>query len=370
MLAVSLTQYARAGEPDIPRIQAEAERGSVRQEIALAAAYLVGHGVTRDEKQAAYWYEKAANSGDPGAQEQIGFFYSAGIGVERNPVRAAEWFERAIAGGSTSAKVNLGVDYAWGLGVRKDPQFAVQLFREAAERGSGSGASYLGLSYYFGIGVAKDEGKAIHWFEVGSKLHDPQAEFDLAIALPGNANCDSAGRAIRLLHESANAGYVAAKFQLALRMIRDPKFASSNSTKEAVELLEQASSLGFWKSTTVLGTLYRDGRGEPKDKEAAYYHFRIAALQGGLKAATLLANDIKALRSELDESKTLALDLMAADWVQKHRRALEFVGAPRGSEKAFPALAIAYPEPGIHAGKAFPVSAFDEELSGDKSFLP
>src|SRR5262245_11787291 len=79
-LAAALTQSARAADPDIPRLQAEAERGSVQQEIALAAAYMVGRGVQRDEKQAAFWYEKAANSGNPGAQEQIGFFYSAGIG--------------------------------------------------------------------------------------------------------------------------------------------------------------------------------------------------------------------------------------------------------------------------------------------------
>ena len=110
-----------AVDPDIPRIQAEAKGGSISREIELGAAYLAGHGVARDEKQAAYWYEKAANSGDPAAQEQIGYFYQAGIGVERDPARAAQWFERAVAGGLISAKVNLGVAYVWGLGVRKDP---------------------------------------------------------------------------------------------------------------------------------------------------------------------------------------------------------------------------------------------------------
>jgi hypothetical protein len=57
------TYPAWAVSPDIPRIQAEAEKGSVQQEIELGAAYLMGRGVERNEKQAAYWYEKAANSG-------------------------------------------------------------------------------------------------------------------------------------------------------------------------------------------------------------------------------------------------------------------------------------------------------------------
>jgi hypothetical protein len=118
-----------------------------------------------------------------------------------------------------------------------------------------------------------------------------------------------------------------------------------------------------------LGILYRDGRGQPADKEAAYYHFRIAILQGGQKAATLLASDIEALQSQLDQQKTLALDSTAIAWVAKHRDSLEFVGAPGRNEGSFPTLAIAYPEPGAHAGKAIPLSLFDDGLSADKSFL-
>ena len=132
-LTFTAASSASAVEPDIPRIQAGAQKGSIQQEIELAGAYFAGRGVTRDEKQAAYWYEKAANSGDPAAQLQIGFFYEAGIGVERDPARAAVWFERAVASGSVEAKVNLGVAYTWGVGVRKDPEFATQLFRAAAE---------------------------------------------------------------------------------------------------------------------------------------------------------------------------------------------------------------------------------------------
>lgn len=370
LLAISLTQIARAGEPDIPRMQVEAQRGSVQQEIALANAYLLGTGVVRDERQAARWYEKAANSGDPNAQEQIGFFYQAGIGVERNPVRAAEWFERAVAGGSVSAKVNLGVAYVWGIGVRKDPEFAFQLFREAAEKGSGTGACFLGDSYYLGVGVAKNVVMAVRWLEVGAKLHDPEAEFDLALLLLRRSDRADTDRAVKLLRESAGSGYVAAKHQLALVLIGDSRFASPRYAKEAVGLMEEASSEGFWKSTTVLGILYREGRGEPSDKEAAYYHFRIAILQGGQNAATLLANDIRALRSELDESRTLALDSKAVAWVQQHSHALEFVHAPVGRDRTFSGLAIEYPEGQTHAGKFSPLSENEGEDGADIALLP
>jgi len=59
LLAIAHPRVAYAINPDIPRMQAGAERGSLQQQIELAAAYLAGRGVQRDEKQAAYWYQKA-----------------------------------------------------------------------------------------------------------------------------------------------------------------------------------------------------------------------------------------------------------------------------------------------------------------------
>lgn len=364
-LALCTASHAMAVEPDIPRIQAGAEKGSIQQEIELAGAYFAGHGVSRDEKQAAYWYEKAANSGDPGAQVQIGFFYEAGIGVQRDPARAALWFQRAVAGGSVIAKVNLGVAYLWGMGVRKDPGFATQLFREAAEKGSGSAACFLADAYYFGSGVTKDPEKARHWFEVAAKKHDAQAELSLALLLLRQEGQSNEDQAIKLLRDAAKSGYVAARHELALRLVRRPEFLSA--PQEALDQLQEASSQGFWKSTVVLGVLHREGRGVSKDPEIAYLQFRIAALQGGDAATRMVQNDLAALQPVLGESRIQALNEKAADWIASHNRRLEFVRYPNGG-KDFPTFALAYPEDGLHAGRIFPIGDPDE-LPGE-TFQP
>ena len=348
LLGIPQPRIALAVNPDIPRIQAGAERGSIQQQIELAAAYLAGRGVPRDEKQAAYWYEKAANAGDPGAQQEIGYFYQAGIGVERNPARAAQWFERAVAGGLISAKVNLGVSYVWGSGMRKDPVFAAQLFREAAQKGSGTGACYLGLMYNFGLGIPKDASEARHWFELGAKLHNVPAKFDLALLLSKEPDAASRDRALRLLRESAAAGVVAAKHQLGLEILHKPDLA--RTPNEAVMLFEEAASDGFWKSSLVLGILSRDGSGMAKDSKAAYYHIRIAALQGGEKAAKLAANDLRALSVELGQTQIQGIEREAEAWVQKHNRPLEFVNLPGENASMFPAYALQYPAENVHAG--------------------
>src|SRR5580658_1827156 len=72
----------------VKRLQIKAEQGSVREEAELAAAYFTGNGVAKDLSQAARWYEKAAEGGDPLAQVQIGYFYQAGIGMPVDLVQA------------------------------------------------------------------------------------------------------------------------------------------------------------------------------------------------------------------------------------------------------------------------------------------
>src|SRR5580692_6875872 len=158
------THAAHATGADIPQAPTRPDHVSTQRAIELAAAYFTGRGVTQDEKQAAYWYQKAAEAGDPEAQKEIGYFYQIGLGVPIDPVRAFHWYQLSAAGGLPSGKVDLGVAYVWGIGVPKNTPLAMQLFREAAEKGSGVGACYLGDMFFFGIGVKQDLAIAQHWF--------------------------------------------------------------------------------------------------------------------------------------------------------------------------------------------------------------
>jgi uncharacterized protein len=337
------SRSARGIDADIAQMQTAAERGSISQEIKLGAAYFVGRGVEQNSTLAAYWYEKAANAGDPRAQKQIGFFYQAGIGVPRDPERAVRWFERAAAGGLVDAKVNLGVAYLKGIGVRKDPAFAAQLFREALAQGDGRAGFSLGEMYFFGDGVAADPVAARHWYEQGVKQHEPLAEFRLGILLMGNNNPrpHELKKAAELLRASSASGYVPAMHMLGVLVLRHPELA--RSTNEAVPLLMDAAAAGIWQSSTLLGILARDGMEMPSDPAAAYYHFRVATLQGGDQAAQLLANDLRLLAARLGPEKIKAQDAEAAAWFQKHQVALEFIYRKGDERPDFPAYALTMP---------------------------
>lgn len=333
---------------DIPRLEAGAERGSVQKQMQLGAAYFLGRGVQRNEEKAAFWFEKAANAGDPGAQEEIGYFYQAGIGVPHDPVRAAHWFQLAAAGGRVSAKVNLGVAYLWGLGVPRNQPLALQLFHEALDKGSAVAAGYIGEAYCLGIGVAKDVSAAQHWYAIGAKMHDPHAQFRLADLLSNDVvEPEHLRRAAVLLRASSKAGYVPAKHTLGLLIANHPELATQPN--EAIQNLEEAAKAGTWKSSVVLGILARDGRGMTADPKSAYLHFKVAEIEGGDPARPIVATDLSRLAATLSNSELQVLNAQANDWVERHKTPLQFVYGAAG-----PAFALTSPDLAIHAGRLMP----------------
>jgi len=353
ILTVPGSGFAAVSDPDIPSVKAMPEPRSITDEIKLANDYFTGHGVGLDLKQSAYWFRKAAESGDPQAEAQIGYFYDAGIGVESDPRIAAHWYQLAAAGGLTTAKVNLAVLYLWGTGVEKNQQLGMQLLREAAMKGNGLAACDLGDMYSLGIGVPRDRTQGEQWYVKGAELHDPQAEFDLGqLFFNQTDHPHDQRKAASLFRQSVAAGYVPAMTSLGLLLVHNPALAHSKD--EATQLLKKAAEAGIWKSSMILGVLERDGKGQPADPREAYYRFRIAGLQGGKDVDSLLQNDLKDLAARLGPAQTAALDSRAEDWYRQHHLVLSFVYKESGSGTLFPNYAIAVPVNGSHASQMVP----------------
>jgi uncharacterized protein len=348
---------ALARYSDIPQLQAAAEKGYVPQQIELAAAYFTGQGVRQDAKLAAYWYEKAAKSGDPEAENEIAFLYQTGQGVPIDPTRAFHWFQLSATSGYVKAKVNLGVLYVWGIGVEKNEVRAAELFHEAVDHGSGAAAGYLGDMCYFGKGMKQDKAAAESWYAAGARLHDPVSAFNLGSLLsvePDHPH--DFARAAALLRDAATEGYIPAMHSLGLLLTNRPDLAISSS--EPRSMLAAASGAGSWQSTVVLGIRDRDGKDGPPDPEAAFRLFRIALLQGGDAAKTLLANDLKVLAEKLPADRTSALSTDADLWFAQHPWKLDTVYRKGGFSRRFPVYARTVPDREVHAGQlVFPPPA-------------
>jgi len=57
--------------------------------------YYFGYGVPRDVKQAAEWYNKAADKDYAPAEYQVGVLYLNGEGVEQDESEAKKWFQKS-----------------------------------------------------------------------------------------------------------------------------------------------------------------------------------------------------------------------------------------------------------------------------------
>jgi TPR repeat protein len=73
--------------------------GIVPAQVDYAIRLFNGGGVAKDEAAAAGWFERAAEAGDPIAQNRLARILAIGAGVPADPVAAAKWHYLARSAG-------------------------------------------------------------------------------------------------------------------------------------------------------------------------------------------------------------------------------------------------------------------------------
>ncbi|MCQ2069689.1 MAG: sel1 repeat family protein [archaeon] len=145
-----------------------AEKGYAEAQNNLASMYEEGKGVLKSIPEAIRWYTKAADqdntdacfnlavlylsqpaekhmlahkymvkaaeTGDPEAQNLLGIMYDEGDGVEQSFEKAVEWFTKAAEQGHIDAQFNLAEKYEKGEGVEKSLETAAEWYGAAAEQ--------------------------------------------------------------------------------------------------------------------------------------------------------------------------------------------------------------------------------------------
>jgi TPR repeat protein len=89
----------------------QAQNGDRIAQFNVASRYLQGVEVPQDYKNAAIWYERAAEQGLTAAQFVMGFLYEGGKGVRRDYTRALGYYRSAAEQGHTTAANNLATLY-------------------------------------------------------------------------------------------------------------------------------------------------------------------------------------------------------------------------------------------------------------------
>jgi uncharacterized protein len=300
----------------------------------MAGNFLLGRGVPKDPVQSAYWFRKAADLGDQGAQNQLGYMYVWGIGVDRDAEQAFRWFSRAAAYGFEQAKLNMAVMYLKGLGVGKDPDMGRQLLTDLAQKKNGRAEDYLGVIYLQGFGVAADAGAAEQWFQKAARDKNPEGQYAMGqLFSVGAGHEHDFAKAAKFLRESAREGYVPAMYMLGV-LLMDHQDLRQKGDAEDRAWLERAAEAGTWQSSAILGGMARDGHGTPQNMGEAFRWFSIAVLQGGQVAEENMRANLEKCRAALTADQQRQEMRAANDWVAQHPHTDLFVFD--GMHSAFP----------------------------------
>jgi uncharacterized protein len=152
-----------------------AERGLGVAQLVVGVMHGGGHGVPRDDAEAANWLHRAADQGRAEAQTILGVMYAKGQGVQQNDAKAAKWFRLAADQDHAPAQSNLGLMYARGRGVAQNDAEAAKWFSKAADRGLVEAQTILGLIYVKGQGVTQNYVLAHVWFNLAAAKGDAGA---------------------------------------------------------------------------------------------------------------------------------------------------------------------------------------------------
>ncbi len=141
----------------------------------IGARYSEGRGVTTDLREAAKWYELAAQRGFAPAQYRLANFYEKGTGIERDLPKAMVWYERAAEHGNASAMHNLAVLHAMGQNGQSDYDTAGDWFTKAANLGVKDSQYNLAILHARGSGVPQDLEESYKWFAIAADGGDKDA---------------------------------------------------------------------------------------------------------------------------------------------------------------------------------------------------
>ncbi|MEM9331997.1 MAG: tetratricopeptide repeat protein [Pseudomonadota bacterium] len=226
-------QYLTAFQLALP----EAQAGDDAAQTLIAELYERGLGIAQDQKEAARWYEIAANSGNREAQFAYGLKLLEGTNLEKDVERGLEMMKAAAEAGHPTAMFNYAT-----FQINQRPTSAtyrrvLPMLEKAAE--------YRLADAYYSLAKIYDEGLA-------TKINDPE-------------------KGMFWLEKAASAGIDTAQVELAIKLLKNPK--DEKDRVRAFNLFKVAANQGNIIAQNRLAHMLFDGVGtDVSEVEAAKWH--------------------------------------------------------------------------------------------------
>jgi uncharacterized protein len=154
-----------------------AEQGDASCQNLMGVLFSEGHGIQKNEPEAARWFRKAAEQGHGHACFNLGRAYQFALGVKQSNEEAAKWYGKAAELHVPEGELGLGVLI---ISVDRNYREGLKWIRKAARQGLPTAEAILGASYENGVGVKENDRSAVKWYLLGANHGDPVAQANLA----------------------------------------------------------------------------------------------------------------------------------------------------------------------------------------------
>lgn len=262
---------------------------SAKGQFLLGLSYQEGRGVTESSIGAFGAYKRAAELGYDDAKVEVARCYLIGHGVKKDEVEAAILMEPLAEGGHAEAQRLMGVMYQNGLGMRQDIDKAIAWFEKAAAQGDVRAVYDCGMAW----------------------LKKVDAGYSYGIPEPGEWSIDDISDDLSAKPEewflkAAREDYVPAWWALGFLYERHFK---GKRRDEGLQWMEKAAQRGHVDAIRSLATIYYDGFGDENARyRRTYWELKYLAIDAALTDSEwvkLINNSVKLLDKDMEGRKLL-----------------------------------------------------------------
>lgn len=223
--------------------------------------------------------QKAADAGDPFAQNELGVAYDYGnFGLGQDFEKSSEWYGKAARQGHQSAEFNLLLQNVFGQTHSLEPTVVLNRLKKLAATGDLEAQNNLGLCFQFACGTEQDYVEAASWFRRAAEGGSPTAQFNLGgFYLEGKGLEKDIAQAIAWYTRAAEQRHDLSLIQLG-SMYRWGEVVEANHHR-ALVLFLIAYGRGSLRAANHLALMFKKGLGVARDDSRAYELF-VESLSG------------------------------------------------------------------------------------------
>ena len=184
ILIAGIGVSAQTGQPNLAALKKAAESGDPKAQCELGVLYFNGDGLAKSIPEAIRLFTLSAEKKYLESQTNLGWIYRHSPGY-LDPVKSAKYYLAAAQQGDPESQYVMALMYKAGEGVAKNEKEAAAWLLKAAGQKHPEAQSALGDLYEKGVGVKKDKVEALKWYLLAKANGDTLADMFIDGLKPG-----------------------------------------------------------------------------------------------------------------------------------------------------------------------------------------